>query len=261
MPFNTPKKVDLWSWLVMRQNRSEYHCPPGLNVTTEEFCDELTDALLDNDLPAKAALVDVDWDKSGTVQRRAMVTYTGKEKSRDILQVLVGVDQVGRFAYVETKTCIRPPDLPVEPRKPKNDDEWGLGCMVGIGFVILVAFIVLADGQGVGIVMLLVGLGLAYWLIRERNNIASWNESAKRERQAWDAAWNTWVEQRLNMAYLSRTDDIYGRFGDAVMSTVNQTAKKLLIDRQAELRKEVEEQQDLKEMQAEMEKRRKQALD
>lgn len=252
-----------WNWLVMTENRSEYYCPPQFRLTNEEFCNGLNVALRENGLPASAQLVDVDWDAAGTAQRRILVRYTGDEKSGDILQLFVGVDQMGRFVYIETKSCIRPPKLPQSPRKEKPTKSWGpsVGTIAVTG---VLGLILMAAGEGgiaLGLILILGGVISAMrWQFSGDEDVKRWNTEAKTEQKTWDAAWEDWASMRLRIAYLKSRDDVLGRYSAAVMSTVNQVAKTLLIDRDAELRKQTEEQRKLEEIEQEMAKRRQQSM-
>lgn len=234
------KQVTLWSWLTKSETKKEFFCPPGLDVTNEELAAELTARVQANRLPAEVELCEIDWDNTGTKQTRAMVRYVGPDAKADVLRFLVGVDQMGNFAYVEQKSLLRPPELPVVPRKKQENgwDELPTGCWLIVGALIFPIFM----------------------YFQRRSEVNAWNAEADREKKEWEEAWENWRKQTVEVAYLSKTDDVFGRFAMALTSTVDDVLKRLFIDQQAELRRQAETQQTQEEIEKELEKRRAEAF-
>ena len=116
----TPTQITLWSWLIKSETKKEFFCPPGLEVTNEQLAAELKAQVDANRLPAEVKLYEVNWDDTNTKQTRAMVRYIGPDAKADVLRFLIGIDQMGNFSYVEQKSLLRPPDLPVVPRENKK---------------------------------------------------------------------------------------------------------------------------------------------
>lgn len=233
------KQITLRSWLTKSETKKEFFCPPGLEVTNEELAAELTARLQANRLPAEVELCEIDWDDTGTKQTRAMVRYVGPDAKVDVVRFLVGVDQMGNFAYVEQKNILRPPDLPVVPRERKTN-PWEVGNM---GCIILALFIV----------------PIFLYFIKQ-SEVDAWNAEADREKKEWEEAWENWRKQTVEVAYLAKTDDVFGRFAMALTSTVDDVLQRLFIDQQAELRRQAETQQTQEEIEKELQKRRAEAF-
>lgn len=235
------KQVTLWSWLTKSETKREFFCPPGLEVTNEELAEELRARLQVNRLPAEVELCEVNWDDTGTKQIRAMVRYVGTDAKADVLRFLIGTDQMGNFAYVEQKSLLRPPDSLI----PITDDNSMSASRTPLD-----------DANGL---FDLITLGVATFAL-ERQQTKRKKAEAARQKKAWDEAWDTWRKQTLEVAYLSKTDDVFGRFTMALTSTVDDVLKRLFIDQQAELRRQAESQQTQEEIEKELEKRRAEAF-
>jgi len=276
------KQIILWSWLTIRESKSEIFCPPDLQVTNEEFAAELAARIRANRLPAKAELFEVDWDDAGIKQQRILIRHTG---GADVVRLLVGVDQIGAFSYVEEKVFMKPPPLPpiTKPREKKTftrekPTRTGsvLGGLAGISVMLLGIGSLTEAGASsslFGLVGTLVGTFLLIAAVRayrrsskaieewqkEYHETQEWNRQAEEEQKAWNA-WeedmDAWYEDVLEAVHLSRTNDVEGRFTLAVSSTVRQVIKTLFEDRQAELRERIEKERTQKEIEEELEKRK-----
>lgn len=273
----TKKKITLWSWLTKQETKKEFLCPPGLTVTNEELAEELARQAQNNGLPARVELYEVNWDDTDTKQDRVLIRYTGSDTATDIIQYLVGVDNMGSFAYVEEKIYLEPPHLPSlprnkdalgsEPQKPGSDDS--IWWMFGVGAVGIIIALSAGDGALLwcGLPGLL-ALGLFYIMMREGQKESAkwqhdheewreWNEAAAGEEKAWLRAWENWYSDTLKVAYQAKRDDVFGRFTLAMSSTIDQVLQRLFIDQEAELRRSTEREQTEKEIAAEMERRQK----
>jgi len=71
---------------------------------------------------------------------------------------------------------------------------------------------------------------------RALTNANKVNSEANAEQKAWDKAWSDWNNNVLKTAYLSTTNDIFGRFTRALSSSVKLTIKELFEDKKAELK-------------------------
>jgi hypothetical protein len=203
------QKVALWTWMTIRTVKTEILCPPQVHVDTEQFALELGKQIEVNRLPAAAVLCDVDWEDTDARQRRILIRYSGTSAMADLVQILVGVDQMGNFTYVEERVCLKPPKLPKKPVKKKPT-------------------------------------------LRSR---LLWGDPSFYEQSAWrmvcNEQWSKWRDDVLRAAYLSGTDDVFGRFSLAISGTVRQVIKTLFEDRMAEVRDRAEEmrrQQEIEEL-------------
>jgi len=261
------KTITLWSWLTKREAKNEIACPPDLHVDNEQFAEALAKQVETNRLPAEVVLCEVDWDDTNTKQTRILVRHTGEGASTDIVQFLVGVDQMGNFTYVEEKLYLRPPELPTTPRDQKSGGmDTALAVALGVGGLIgiMIGLAGADDGTGASLACCAfpgaIAIGVALWQGKERSKVNQWNEEARTEKGAWDRVWKSWNSEVLEAAYLASTNDVFGRFALALSSTVKQVIKTLFEDHQAELRSRTEQEKTQKEIEEEMEKRRNEAF-
>lgn len=263
-------QVTLWSWLTKSETKEEFRCPPGLQVTNEELAAELARQVQANNLPAQVELCEVNWDDTDTKQTRTMVRYTGPDAKTDVVRMLIGVDQMGNFAYVERKTYLKPPDLPGVPKGKKPVEGVSESDLVipGVGLLIFVLGLFIAGsdvGSGLlclvpGGIMLLVGLGFMWLTSNLAAEAKTWNAEAAQEQDAWDKAWDKWRKEVVQAAYLARTDDVFGRFTSAISTTVDDVIQTLFVDRNAELRRKTEHEQTQEAIEKELERRRAEAF-
>ncbi|MDM8528298.1 hypothetical protein QUF58_08790 [Anaerolineales bacterium HSG24] len=250
----TTKQISLWSWLIRWDIRSKIFCPPGLNVTLDQFAAQLSKQIEENELPARVEQYEVSWDIVEATQPRIAVEYTGDDSSTNIIQFLIGIDKMGRFTYVEEKVCFKPPTLPKIPGKKKRMED-GLN-ILGSPFFWFVVVLGTCAYVVPGIVIILIGGlmdGMGGSNVDEINN---WNWQVEQEQKAWDEAINSWLGKIRQTNYLSQTDDIPGRFTEAVSDTVKQVIKTLFEDQQAKLEEREKNERTQQEIEAELEKRR-----
>lgn len=268
-------QVTLWSWLTKSETKEEFRCPPGLQVTNEELTNELSRQVRANNLPAQVELCEVNWDDTNTRQTRAMVRYTGPDAKTDVVRMLVGVDQMGNFAYVERKTYLKPPTLPAAPRGRKDEIGTWVGggsaaFLIGVAvmlFIFAAIFGLISGDVSVALfcavpggVLLLIGLAIQSKTNKTEQEISGWNKQAKAENVAWDQAWSSWRKEVVQAAYLARTDDVFGRFTSAISATVDDVIQTLFVDRNAELRRKTEHEQTQEAIEKELERRRAEAF-
>ena len=151
----TLKRVTLWSFLTQSNAKREISCPDDVYVTIEEFAKELKFQLEYNRLPAIAELVQVEWDNTNTTQKLILVRYTDSQSSTNILQDAVGLEQLGRFVYLEKKTYLNPPYLPSKrTAKPLLDyiprEDAGTSRINDIGCAASIVLLLLGSGFTVG---------------------------------------------------------------------------------------------------------------
>ena len=231
------KQMTLWSWLTKHETKKEFLCPPELQVSNEDLAKALAQQIQMNRLPAKVDLSEVNWDDTNTKQLRVVVRYMGNDTTTDIVRFLVGVDQMGNFSYVEEKIYLKPPDLPAVPRK-KKENNWASSNDLGCLFILLIFVI-----------------PFILWAIEEKK-VRDWNKEAELEKAAWDAAWEKWQKETLTAAYLAKTDDVFGRFTQAMSSTVEQVLQVLFLDKAAELRRQTATEQTQADIEKELERRK-----
>ena len=111
--------IDIWSDLLKNDSTIEIQDEATPKVTMEEFAGALQKVISDNQVEAMTVLDDIQWDYGDVIQQRIVCTYNGHDvataNTNNIRKVLVGLDYVGNFAYVETKVFLNPPILPKYP--------------------------------------------------------------------------------------------------------------------------------------------------
>lgn len=287
----TLQSVTLWSSLIKSSAKREISCPPGLDVTREQFASALKGKIVANQLPATADLVRVNWDETGTAQELILIRHSSADQKSDVLRFAVGLEQLGRFAYIEKKVLLTPPSLHKVRDEKKLVPEKGsdhFSPLVGIA-AIVAGFLLLLVGQAVtdwggdvgvlfcsapgvialvlGVIMLLVSLarnskaGSEDAVIRKKNEeIRAWNATAKNERESLARNLDNWQAQVLQVAYLGQSNDMFGRWISAISTTIDQVIQELFIDRQAQASVWDEQQRSKEEIEKELQRRRQEAF-
>ena len=255
--------INIWSVLLKSESIAEIYVPPDLDleVSLEDFYQVLKKQIEDKGVANTSLTIeDVLWDEGKHSQKRIVARYTGSDAPKNIQQILIGLDNVGSFRYVEEKTFLSRPELPPYPKAtvdvPRGSAPgltpvlWG----VGIGIVSLMLFGV---SPGIAFVGLIIACGLIGFFVKARmdySDLQSRKEAAERhnreaedETKKWNAAWDSWNDNVLETAYLQATTNTFGRFQRAVASCVKLTVTELFEDKKAELKdtkaREVNEQQ------------------
>lgn len=290
-------QITLWSSLVKTSAKREITCPPGLDVTREQFAGALKAKIGANQLPASAELVRVNWDETGTVQDLVLVRYAGNDSKSDVLRFAVGLEQLGRFAYLEKKVLLAPPSLHkvraernvlTEKNISTGSGSWGVGLLI-VGAVLLGLVALALEGNNLGsaLAVLFLGpsgvmaviagvvgifIGLASIpknnkaqsenaIIREKNReIQAWNAAAKQERESLARNLDNWQTQVLQVAYLGQSNDVFGRWTSAISTTIDQVIHDLFIARQAQASAWDEQQRTKEEIEKELQRRQQEAF-
>ena len=245
---NGKEKTVLWSGLIKSFWRVGIFCPPELIVVEDDFYKELQDQISTNRIPATAELCNIDWDNTGISQKRIIVTYSGDEIKPDenVIQFLIGVDDFGNFSYIEEKVIIKKPDLPPYPQEKEHSERPSGSC--GLYFILFI----------LGIIPGLIYRAIISGKQEDYDAIVAKDEKLyKKQKKEWDNAWDTWENNVFRVAYLSATNDIYGRFTETISIIVKNVIKVLYEDRKAEIRERTEQEYTKEQLKDEMEKRRK----
>lgn len=286
-----PQTITLWSSLIKSSAKREIACPPGLDVTREQFANALEARIGANQLPATTELVRVNWDETGTVQDLVVVRYVGNDSKSDVLRFAVGLEQLGRFAYLEKKVLLTPPSLHKVRAERQLLVEQGidnssvvLGLLASIAGVVMIVlglsagdwgggFLTFVCG-GLGLIVLISGLVMVIpaqssnfkaetenATIREKNKeTEAWNAEARRERESLTNNLDNWQARVLEVAYLGRANDVFGRWTSAISTTIDQVIHDLFIARQAQASAWDEEQRTKEEIEKELQRRRQEAF-
>ena len=245
------KSKNIWTSLLKEDVKNEIFCPPDLCVSLDEFFTVFKEQIIENRIPAEAEMSEVYWDSSDVKQRRIIVKYTGSDanNTNNIMTFLIGLDTMGNYTYVEEKIFIECPSLPKFPGAKMNSI---LGPDFNISlFVICLLFWVIP-----GLLYLIYFLVKNSEANRINDEVTKHNAMIDEEQNAWNNAWNNWEKNCLNAAYLTTTNDIFGRFTRAVSSTVKLTIKSVFEDRKAEIKGRKEKEYTEQQLKLELEKRK-----
>lgn len=255
--------INIWSALLKSESITEIFVPPDLDleVSLNEFHETLKKHLADKGVQnTSLAIEEVKWDEGKHSQRRIVARYTGSDAPQNIQQILIGLDNVGSFRYVEEKTFLTRPELPKYPTSPTNQSS-GLSSpslpLWGIGIAIVSAILLFSGAAGIGLIGLLVGGALIALYVKNRNEYdadqallsqyKSLRSQYDKDMDTWRQAWRKWENDVLETAYLQATTNAFGRFQRSVASCVRYAITELFEDKKAELKetrtKEITEQQ------------------
>jgi len=248
------------SWLIRSSVKTEISVPPdlGFTVTMDEFANTLATLSRANQLPTEVSRQIVPWDDRAVTQSRILVEHTNPRF--DAVKLIVGLDRVGSFYYIEERLCWDLPcNLPEYPRRrityrptePEISTSTIASYIVG-GIIFLVTII----GP-------IIALGL---IIREFASLGKRHEQYQLDLADWevtrsfDEAIDAWFKHIGEFDNHSRTDDELSRFYLAVKSTIRQAVQILFLDRRAELRNYQEKEMSRQDLEAELKRRKQRTL-
>lgn len=242
--------------LIRSDAKTEVYIPADIdiNITLEEFHKTLDIQTALNRLPAVVELTEVDWDKYDNSQKRIVVYH--ENKGLRTLQLVIGLQNVGNFYYIEERLCYDLPDQlppapskriieePIDPEKNKETwkhiFEWFLWTFTAIGFYVYPI----------------------YWYRKYKDDVKNYPGELEQWKltKAFDQALADWINRIIEADNKSRADDEVGRFFSALRSTVHQVNEKLFVEKHAELRERKEKQLSQEELSDELERRRREGF-
>jgi hypothetical protein len=252
--------LNIWTSLLKSDTKTEIYIPLDLdlNVSLEDFFEAFKTKLTENRINADISIDDVLWDEGTVSQKRIVVRYEGSDATytNNIQQFLVGLDNIGNFTYVEEKIFLNRPMLPKYPKSRKDLPSRHGIVPPSVSFIIIgiIAGVVGLATIGGSAVFGFICFGVAAYFLYPYSNsnnkfkeaediyitslsrAKEYNDEADTEQKAWDKAWADWDDNVLKTAYLSSTNDIFGRFTRALSSSVKLTIKELFEDKKAELK-------------------------
>ena len=96
---------------------------------------------------------------------------------------------------------------------------------------------------------------------RQNNEIEHWNRAAAEAKELWQQTYDRWLQDTWQVAYMTTTNDVLGRWSSAVSTTIDQVVQKLFIDYQAQAEQWQESQRQKEVIEAELARRRKEVHD
>jgi len=215
-------------------------CPPGLDVTQDEYLKTLDQTAKELQLPLQLEKVDVTWVDANLEQTR----IRAKLNTSEPYGLLTGLEYVGRVAFVEQKTYLAPPVLP--PLKAPN---YVPALIVG-GIGVVLGLILMAAGRDsscIGSLFLWGGLLVAILLA------VNAPKANKAEREA---AVNKWVKDVGDLARRAEVSNELNRMAQALEEAVKLAVDRLFKQRGAEMEADERRRRTSEDIQKELDRRK-----
>ena len=152
------------------------------------------------------------------------------------LTCLIQFNKVGNFSYVDEKTFITPPNLPIPPDDPveitDKDREYtelyktGFGA-IGLSFLVNAFTNVLFRDEGSMAVLILVlfGIGMIIGGIQaamKYNEKVAYNKRCAEQLKVWNKAWKDWNDSVFIHSFQEDTNGQLSRIYDSVFACIKQ---------------------------------------
>lgn len=236
--------LSLNSWLVQSERSIHLKCPPGLNVSQEEYLAALKESAKELELPLELETCNVDWIDANLHQTRIRV----KLQSNERYGLLTGLDYIGRVAFVEQKTYLDPISLPA-----KEDVNWTPAIIAAVAGVILgmIGYASGTGGQCFGGLAFFAGVAVAVRLATNASKVPA----AKRIE-----AIDKWIKDVLDLARRAEVSNELNRNAQALDEAVKVAIDRLFTQRGAQMESDEKKRRTANEIQTELENRKKQGL-
>jgi len=235
------EQLEINSWLVQNERSLHLKCPPGLNVSQEEYLNTLRTTAKELELPLQLETLDINWVDANLHQIRIQAKLNSKER----FGLLTGLDYIGRVAFVEQKTYLDPFDPPV-----LEEPSYTAAAAVGIGGLILgVLMMVSGDGtaQCLGPLVLIAGVGIG---------IKLYQDAASAPKKKFDEALNKWVKDVIDLARKAEINSELKNTAQALDEAVKLAVDRLFTQRGAQMEADEKRRRTASEIQTELEQRK-----
>lgn len=235
------EQLEINSWLVQSERSLHLKCPPGLNVSQEEYLNTLRTTAKELELPLQLETLNINWVDANLHQTRIQAKLNSKER----FGLLTGLDYIGRVAFVEQKTYLDPFDPPV-----LEEPSYTAAAAVGIGGLILgVLMMVSGDGtaQCLGPLVLIAGVGIGIKLYRD---------AASAPKKKFDEALNKWVKDVIDLARKAEINSELKNTAQALDEAVKLAVDRLFTQRGAQMEADEKRRRTASEIQTELEQRK-----
>ena len=235
------EQLEINSWLVQSERSLHLKCPPGLNVSQEEYLNTLRTTAKELELPLQLETLNINWVDANLHQTRIQAKLNSKER----FGLLTGLDYIGRVAFVEQKTYLDPFDPPV-----LEEPSYTAAAAVGIGGLILgVLMMVSGDGtaQCLGPLVLIAGVGIG---------IKLYQDAASAPKKKFDEALNKWVKDVIDLARKAEINSELKNTAQALDEAVKLAVDRLFTQRGAQMEADEKRRRTASEIQTELEQRK-----
>lgn len=235
------EQLQLNSWLVQSERSLHLKCPPGLNVSQDEYLNTLRETAKELELPLQLETLDVNWVDANLHQVRIRAKITAKER----FGLLTGLDYIGRVAFVEQKTYLDPFKPPV-----LEEPSYIAAAAVGIGGVLL-GIILMASGetgpQCLGFLLLIAGIVLG---------IKLYGDAATAPKKKLDDALSKWAKDVVDLARKAEINNELKNTAQALDEAVKLAVDRLFTQRGAQMEADEKRRRTASEIQTELEQRK-----
>ena len=230
--------TELWTWLKQSSKRQHFYVDKVSVTKADVYFKTLSAKLKQNSVPAVIKKRNIQWDHSDVYKEDYVILPTTEEVNP--LSCLVQFNCVGKFAFVEEKIFITPPELPKPPmaKKPVNESLERLSISFAvIGLIMMIMGIRLSAAYSyynsdlsMGNTLLLfgiVGLLIGFVGLSTIGQTRDHNRKCEAMQKAWNDAWDTWEN---NIFLHSFQEDINGqvsRVYDAAFECIKQVNEEL----------------------------------
>lgn len=221
-------KGELWSWLKKDSKRQQFFSEEGSDLPEEEFVEKIAGKIQENYVPAEIHKQMVEWDRSKVNREVYIIKPT--TNAANPLTSLIQFKHVGKFSYVEEKTFITPPNLPEAPGRKKGIDPMTLKMTpllyTGLGLILL-GFVFFTIKFLIGLVLVLIGAGCAYFgykANKEIKEIKEYNARVEKQELAWEFAWQKWRDTIFVHSFQEDINGEISRVYDAVFECIKQVS-------------------------------------
>lgn len=227
-------KTELWSWLKKKSDRKKYFTEQASDMQAVDFMKKVNVRMKENGVPACIKAKKIQWDRSSVNKTIFYVEPTVKVANP--LTWIVQFEHIGKFTFVEEKSFITPPNLPVVPMKSKPIEQnlanrWKF-LLLGI---VLVLFSFMSQGMfrffaGEDSLAALGFIGFAiaiYGLVGviKVNDIKTYNLACMKQETAWNAAWVNWQNTIFLHAFQEDINGHLSRIFDSVSACIKQISQ------------------------------------
>jgi len=231
--------IELWSWLKKNAKRQQFYCKEGCNITSSDFMQKVTEKLEENNVPATITNTTIKWDGSTTTSA-ANVLRIESAGTANPFSCLVQFSIVGKFAFVEEKLFITPPNLPEPPEEQEiiDEDMYKRRGLILWAIVALIAGIFLMkESVGIGFLAIIIGAALGFFGITaflEIKAAKEHNEWCQRVLEDWIAEWKRWEETIYLHSFQEGTNGRTSRIYDAVYASIRQVCAEVFPGKQVQ---------------------------
>lgn len=226
--------TELWSWLKKNMKRFQFYTEEECELSQQDFIDLVSEKIKENKVPASIERKYIQWDRSKV--NKDVYYIVPNSNLANPLTCLIQFNKVGNFSYVDEKTFITPPNLPIPPDDPveitDKDREYtelyktGFGA-IGLSFLVNAFTNVLFRDEGSMAVLILVLFGIVMIIggiqaAMKYNEKVAYNKRCAEQLKVWNKAWKDWNDSVFIHSFQEDTNGQLSRIYDSVFACIKQ---------------------------------------